>query len=379
VAPPDRPAGRRSLLTWMEERFNLTEMVAFLTSFGLLPAELDTRRPLREAMGEALRRPLPSYARWPRVLGILSFLLFLFLGVTGLMLALYYQPTGSEAYASVTTLVRDVPFGWFVHQTHRWGALLFLLILAARVVRFYFQGLYRAPREAVWMLAVLLFVVATHADLTGRLLPWDARGYWTTVRAMEILYALPIIGPVFAYVMGGTDLDSLVLTRFYLLHTVLLPAVILLLYYLNFSSVRRIGLSALPGERDTGAGVFKVYLFNLTILAIFVLGGLVTLATLLPVSYGVPADPFSTPPGARPPWYLLAPHALMQLFPEIVPRVLRGLMVEAIVVVALLWPFLDRRPQHPGGRRRGYLLLGVATLIALLLLTWYGYRLEVMR
>ncbi len=376
-----RTGGRSgSWIAWLEERFNLTEMVSFLTCFGLFPAELDTRRPLAEAVDEALGRPLPSYARWPRVLGILSILLFAFLAVTGAMLAFYYQPTTSDAYASVTTLVRDVTFGWFVHQAHRWAALLLLLILVARLWRFYFQGMYKAPREALWIVAVLTFLVAIHADLTGRLLPWDARGYWTTVRGLEVLYALPVLGPVFAFLVGGTRVDSLALTRFYFLHVFLLPLLLWGLFYLNFSGVRRVGLSALPGEpRSGGGGVYRVYLYNLLIVAVLVLGGVVTLATLAPAPFGPPADPFSTPPGARPAWYLLASHAVLESLPSWVPRAARGLVVEAVLLVCLLMPFLDRSPGRAARERRLAILAGAAVVLAWAILTWHGYRLEAHR
>jgi len=105
-------------------------------------------------------------------------------------------------------------------------------------------------REAIWIVAVLAFLVATHADLTGRLLVWDARGYWTTVRAVELLFMLPGLGPLFAALIGGTDIDSLVLTRFYVLHAAVLPAVLLFLFYLHFSSVlpkRHINVVSLRG------------------------------------------------------------------------------------------------------------------------------------
>ena len=167
---------QRSLTGWLEKRFNLTEMFSFLTNFGLFPAELDTSLPLREAVDDALGRPMPSYARWPRVLGILSVLLFAFLVVAGVMLAFYYQPTPSEAYESVTIIVRDVSFGWFVHQIHGWAADAFLLILLIRGWRAYFQGLYKSPREALWVLAIVTFGAAAvqpstqirPAQITGR-------------------------------------------------------------------------------------------------------------------------------------------------------------------------------------------------------------------
>lgn len=373
--------GRKgSLIAWIEERFNLTEIVSLLTIYGLFPAEIDTRRPLREALREALDRPLPSYARWPRVLGILSLLLFVILAVTGAMLAFYYQPTASDAYESVTTLVRDVDFGWFVHQVHGWGALLFVMILLARIVRFYFQGMYKAPREALWIVAVLTFLGALHADLTGRLLVWDAQGYWTTVRGLEILYALPVFGPALAFLVGGTGIDSLVLTRFYFLHVVLIPVALLILFYLNFSGVRRVGLSLLEGEaRPGGAAAYKAYLCNLSILAVLVFGVLVTLATLLPAPFGQAADPFSTPPGARPPWYLLAPHAVMESLPSMLPRALRGSLVAAFLAVLTLLPFLDRSAARSPRERRMAIALGAVAVLAWAALTWHGYRLEAHR
>ena len=367
---------KRALFAWLEARFNLTEMFSLLTSFGLFPSELDTRRPLREALDDALGRPLPSYARWPRVLGLLSFILFLFVGVTGILLAFYYEPTAAQAFGSVTTIVRDVNFGWLVHQTHRWGAMVLLGILLLRLWRFYFQGLYKTPREAIWIVAVLTFLAATHADLTGRLLVWDGRGYWTTVRAVEILFMLPVAGPLFAALIGGTDIDSLVLTRFYVLHAMVLPAILLLLFYLHFSSVRRVGLSPGTGAGRTGQRAFKVYLYNLLILTALIFGGLITLATLLPERFGVAADPLSTLPGARPPWYLLAAHGLVETLPAIVPRTLRGLAVEAILLACVLLPFLDRSPGRTARERRVAILAGVVVLTLWTAFTVIGYRLE---
>lgn len=371
-----RPEGKRSFLGWVEERVNLTEIVSFLSVFGLLPTELDSRKPLREALAEALHQPLPSYARWPRVLGILAFITFLILAATGTMLAFYYQPTAGEAYGSVTSIARDVAFGNLVNQVHRWSAILFLVILATRVIRFFFGGLYGRGREVIWMIAVISFVVATFADLTGRLLPWDARGYWTTVRAREVTDALPGIGPFFTFFVGGSGLDSLVLTRFYVLHLVVFPALLLGLFYLHFSSVRRVGMSRV--DAPAASRSFRVALYDVILLVIFLVGGLITLAVLLPHGFDVAADPLTTPPNARPPWYLLAPHALQQAFPPLVPGFLRGLFLEAVFAVVLFLPFIDRSPQA-GTRRRQFVLLGVVVCALWVVLTWFGWHMEVRR
>ncbi len=367
---------KRSLLGWVEERINLTEIVSFLSVFGLLPTQLDPRKPLREAMREAMGQPLPSYARWPRVLGILAFILFLVLGLTGTLLAFYYQPTAGDAYSSVTSIARDVSFGYLINQIHRWAAILFLIILALRIVRFFFGGLYGHSREIIWVAAVVSFVVATFADLSGRLLPWDARGYWTTVRAREVTDALPFLGPLLTFLVGGTTLDSFTLTRVYVMHIVVFPVLLLTLFYLHFSSVRRVGMSrvdAPPASRS-----FRVALYDVTLLILFLVGALISLAVLLPHSFDVAADPLVTPPDARPPWYLLAPHALVQLFPAIVPVFARGLFVEAIFVFVLLLPFLDRTG-GTGPNRRTYVILGVVACAAWVILTASGWYIEVRR
>lgn len=364
------------VVSWLEQRFNLTEIFSFLSNFGLFPTELDTRKPVGEAVREALSRPLSSYARWPRVLGILSFLLFLFLGLTGLMLAFYYQPSPGMAYESVTILVRDVAFGWFVHQIHGWAANALLLILLVRAWRFFFQGLYKKPREAFWMVSVLTFLVAINADMTGRLLSWTATGYWSTVRALEIFQSLPGLGSLFSFLIGGRTIDAIVLVRFYFLHVAILPLVLVTLFFLNFSAVRRVGLSAQPEQTRTGTGALRVYLYSLLILVLLIFGTLVTLATVIPAPFDRMADPFMTPKGARPPWYLLASHAFYDMFPSWFAGWIRGILLEVILLATLLLPFIDRSPGVAPRDRRFAIAAGIVVLAAWLLFTWHGYRIE---
>jgi quinol-cytochrome oxidoreductase complex cytochrome b subunit len=369
------PEDKKSFLGWLEARVNLTEIVSFLSVFGLLPAELDSKKPLREAVRGAMAQPLPSYARWPRVLGILAFLLFIFLAVTGMMLAFYYQPTAEQAYPSVTLIARDVAFGTLIHQIHYWSAALLLLFLGARVVRFFFQGLYARGREVVWIAAVLTFVGAAITDLTGRLLPWDASGYWTTVRAREVTDTFPVLGPITSFLVGGSGLDSMVLTRYYLLHIAIFPMIVLTLFYLHFSSVRRVGMSQVgpaPSSRS-----LRVAMYDMLLLVIFMVGALMTLAVLFPQAFDVPADPFKTPPDARPPWYLLAPYALMEGL-SFLPKFIRGLIPEAILAAVICLPFLDRE-SGTGTQRRLFRYAGIALLAAWAILTWAGWFMEVRR
>ena len=109
-------------LDWLSKRLNLTEIFSLLTSYGLFHAELDSRKPLREALAEAADKPAPSYARWPRVLGLMVVVLIGLELLTGSLLALYYLPTPEAAHASLGTILRDVTTGGLVRQIHFWGS-----------------------------------------------------------------------------------------------------------------------------------------------------------------------------------------------------------------------------------------------------------------
>jgi len=171
--------------------------------------------------------------------------------------------------------------------------------------------------------------------------------------------------------------DSLVLLRFYFLHVAILPGLLIALFYLHFSGVRRVGLSHLPRETRSGRGVYRVYLFNLLILTVVLFGILVTLATILPSAFGKSADPFSTPAGTRAPWYLLASHGFLESFPTYVPRWIRGLLLESILAFSILLPFIDRSPGRTARERPVAIVAGVIVVIVWLLFTWLGYRMEV--
>jgi quinol-cytochrome oxidoreductase complex cytochrome b subunit len=192
-----------------------------------------------------------------------------------------------------------------------------------------------------------------------------------------MLYSLPVLGPLFAFVVGGNVVDSLVLLRFYFLHVAILPMLLTALFFLHFSGVRRVGLSNLPEENPSGPRVYRVYLYNVLILTVLIFGTLVTLATVVPAAFEKVADPFSTPPGARAPWYLLASHGFLESFPSFVPRWIRGLALESILAVCILVPFIDRSRGRTARERRLANAVGLLVLLGWLLFTWIGYRMEV--
>lgn len=366
---------RGSILDWLERRLNLTEIFSFLTSFGLFYTGVDSSKPLRAAVREALDKPIPSYSRWPRVLSLIVVLLVALETLTGGLLALYYLPTPETAHASLGTILRDVDFGWLIRQIHFWGAQILIAVLILRIVRYFVQRTYRAPRELLWVFAWLLLFVALHSDLTGRLLPWSENSYWSTVRAIEIARAVPLYGPVLVFLIGGAEsiISDLTLIRFYLLHVALLPALAVAIIYLHFSGVRQTGLAETVEETKLpGRIAFRINFLNMVILLTIAFAVLLTLAILVPTGFQSVADPFRTVPGVGPPWYLLAPFAVLELTAGVVPRWLAGTLLFLSTLVVVGVPFWYR--PATGRRPLPAFLLGAVVVLLWLLLTWYGAR-----
>jgi len=325
-----------------------------------------------------LERPTASYARWPRVLGLVGVVLIVVEVVTGGLLALYYLPTPQAAHASLGTILRDVQFGWFIHQVHFWGAQALLALLALRIARFFLQRVYKAPRELLWVFGVLLLLVCLQLDLTGRALPFTAPAYWSTIRSLEVLGAVPLYGSLIQFLLGGDGgaISDLTLIRAYVLHVGVLPAVLIaLVYLLQFSTVRRVGLTDVEGEEKVVGAVLRTHVTDLAILLVLIFGFLVTLAVLVPVPFGGEADPYTTLPGVGPPWYLLAPFGLLELTPQAIPRQIPGAILLLAAVAFLALPFLHSPDSSPSPRGRRLLLGGgVLVLVVWFLLSLYGAR-----
>jgi quinol-cytochrome oxidoreductase complex cytochrome b subunit len=367
---------KNRVLDWFSERLNLTEVFSLLTSYGLFYAELDTNKPLREALSEAADKPLASYARWPRVLGLMVVVLIAIAILTGGLLALYYLPTPESAHASLGTMLRDVHFGWFVHQIHFWGAQLLLAVLVVRLVSFLLQRVYETPRELTWVFAALLFLVCLHLDLSGRVLPLTESAFWSTVRSLEIVAAVPLYGPLAIFLLGGEQafVSDLTLIRFYVLHVAVLPFAAVALVYFHFSGVRRLGLSVMGGEAPRlGRTQIRLHMANLVVILALLFGLLVSLAILVPVPFQAGADPYATPPGVRPPWYLLASFGFLEWTADVLPQWLAGgLLLVGFLVFALV-PFVDRFKAEGRGRVLRLTLAALA-ILAWMLMTWYGAR-----
>jgi len=190
-------------------------------------------------------RVVPKHAtNYIYCFGGIAFVLFVILAATGIMLAIYYQPTPDKAYQSVLDITTNVKFGWLIRSIHRWAAGAMVLLVFAHMLRVFFTGAYKAPRELNWLTGVLLLVLTLGFGFTGYLLPWDQKAYWATKVGTDIAGSVPLVGHfLLVSLRGGDQISAATLGRFYDLHVMVLPAVILILLLGHFWMIRRHGIS----------------------------------------------------------------------------------------------------------------------------------------
>jgi quinol-cytochrome oxidoreductase complex cytochrome b subunit len=211
---------------------------------------IDERLGLKTVYDTVLDRKVPK-VNWWFTLGSASLFLFLLQGITGIMLTIYYVPSPDHAYDSIQYIMTGVSFGWLIRGIHHWGASLMVLIVFFHMLRTYFFGAYKYPREFTWVTGVLLLLLTLGMGFTGYLLPWNQRAYWATTVATSIAGTVPFIGSFINQVLrGGSDLSAVTLARFFSVHIWWFPAMIAGLIGVHLYMVIRLGISSVPKEQD---------------------------------------------------------------------------------------------------------------------------------
>ncbi|HWR83914.1 MAG TPA: cytochrome b N-terminal domain-containing protein [Candidatus Deferrimicrobium sp.] len=185
-------------------------------------------------------------------LGGLSAAAAILLTVTGLFLMFYYRPAVPQAYHDMKDIEFVVTLGTFMRNLHRWSAHAMVALVFLHMVRVFFAGAYRPPRQFNWVIGVSLFVVTLLLSYTGYLLPWDQLAYWAVTVGTNMADATPLIGHKIKYLLlGGYSLNENALIRFYVLHCILLPAVLYMLVAVHVWRVRKDGGLLLPPPNQT--------------------------------------------------------------------------------------------------------------------------------
>ena len=208
---------------------------------------LDERSGISPLARGMLYRKVPRGTNWFYTLGSATMFAFVSQAVTGVFLAMYYNPAPADAYESISHITNDLFLGEFVRGMHRWGATVMVILIFLHMARTFFFGAYKYPRELNWVIGVVLLVLTLAMALTGYLLPFDQRGFWATVVAVNINASGPVMGPYLAdFLRGGSEFTATTLSRFYAIHMLLIPGLIAALIGAHLYLVAKLGTTAPP-------------------------------------------------------------------------------------------------------------------------------------
>ncbi|MFB3916135.1 MAG: cytochrome b N-terminal domain-containing protein [Terriglobales bacterium] len=317
----------------------------------------DRRTGIRGLLHDALDEPIPGGASWAYVFG--SGLLFLFLSqvISGVFLALYYAPTADTAHVSVAYIVKVVAAGSFLRSVHAYGSSAVVIVLLLHLIQTFTYGAYKGRRELLWLAGAFLFLLMLGMAFTGYLLPWDQKAYFATTVGTNLLSELPVIGPALtALLRGGTEMGTLTVSRFFVIHVFFLPALIFTFVAIHVYLFRKAGAAgpvhADPVAPKLPAGRFypRQVLMDLafTFVLIVALG---LLALYRPMELGPVANPADTTFLPRPEWYYRPIFQELKYFPG--PQAVIGIVVIPGVVLGLLFltPFIDRSHERRPRKR----------------------------
>jgi quinol---cytochrome c reductase cytochrome b subunit, bacillus type len=194
-----------------------------------------------------LYRKVPKGTNWFYTLGTATMFAFLSQTVTGVFLAMYYEPDPTRAYESASRITNEVFLGEFVRGMHKWGSTVMIILIFVHMGRVFFFGAYKYPRELNWIIGVVLLVLTLMMGLTGYLLPFDQRSFWATVVAVNLNAAGPIVGPYLAdFLRVGSEFGPTTISRFYSLHMLAIPGLIAALIGAHLYLVVKLGTTAPP-------------------------------------------------------------------------------------------------------------------------------------
>jgi ubiquinol-cytochrome c reductase cytochrome b subunit len=342
---------------------------------------LDQRLPIVRLMHDSfVAYPTPKNLNYWWTFGaVLSFCLIVQI-ITGIILAMHYVPNAAMAFDSVQRIKRDISFGWLIQSLHAVGASMFFLAVYVHMFRGLYYGSYKAPREVLWILGCVLYLLMVVTAFFGYVLPWGQMSFWGATVITNIIGALPLIGdPLLHWLRGGFAIDNATLNRFFSLHY-LLPFVISGVVVLHVWALHVVGQNnpagVEPKSKDdtvpftphaTVKDAFGVALFAI-MFAVFVF--------YMPDSLGDPqnyikANPLVTPPEIVPEWYLLPFYAILRAVPD---KLLGVIAMFGAIAVLFVLPWLDTsrvRSMRYRPVARQFFLLFVVTCVGL---GWCGAK-----
>ncbi|AFI83477.1 cytochrome b [Methylophaga nitratireducenticrescens] len=291
--------------------------------------------------------------------GSLALLILVLQIVTGIFLTMNYKPDAKLAFASVEYIMRDVEWGWLIRYLHSTGASAFFVVVYLHMFRGLLYGSYKQPRELIWIFGMLIYLVLMAEAFMGYLLPWGQMSYWGAQVITSLFGALPVIGEDLAlWIRGDYVVADATLNRFFAMHVIALPIVLLGLVVAHILALHEVGsnnpdgveikknkdkngkpLDGIPFHpyytvKDLVGVVVFLFIFSLVLFYMPEFGG-----WFLEKDNFVPADPLKTPEHIVPVWYFTPFYAILRAVPD---KLIGVIAMGSAIVMLFLLPWLDR-------------------------------------
>jgi len=329
---------------------------------------LENRTGIQTAIKNFLYEDIPASSGWHQVIGSMAVFFFIIQVFTGGLLAFNYAPTPGEAYNSVKYIMTELTGGSLIRGLHHWGASMMLIIVVLHMLQVFLYGAYKKPREATWMVGVVLLLIVLAFGLTGYLLPWNNRAYWGTVVTTQIAGQAPLAGPYLTRLLGGGGgVGNVTFSRFYALHTILLPPLTIIIIGIHIYLVRKHGVAPAAGDTAPRRKFYPEQVFKDTVGVTLAFLILFVMAVVARVPLGRLADPTDTAFIPRPEWYFLFLFQTLKFFKGPMEAIGSVVLPGIAVLTLLLIPFIDRGPVIRLGKRT--FAIGFAFLAAI---AWTG-------
>ena len=343
---------------------------------------IDERIDLKTLQAKLLNEPMAGGSRYAYAFGSCLLFIFIMQVVTGILLMFYYAPTADHAWESTKYIMEEVEYGWFILSFHLWGSSAMVMIVVMHMSQVYLWGAYKKPREMVWLAGIILFLIVLAFGFTGYLLPWDQRSYWATTVGVEIVDKTPIIGDFLGrFLRGGPVPGAQTLSRFFVIHVIILPLTLMAIAGLHLFFFRKAG----PAGPFKGAKqelkakmeyFFPTQVYKDIVIMALVFVIICALAIYWPHELLEEASPEASDLDPEPEWYflflfqLLRDPALSFLFYGEWGELLGAIVIPAAFLLLLIaLPFIDRNPERHPLKRPIAVSAWVVIMVSIVVLT----------
>ncbi len=354
----------KSLMGWVDARFPATETYEYHMSKYYAPK---------------------NFNFW-YFFGVLSMIVLVNQLVTGIWLTMSYSPTGEDAFDSIEYIMRDVEYGWLLRYMHSTGASAFFVVVYLHMFRGLLYGSYKKPRELVWLFGMGIYLVLMAEGFFGYLLPWGNMSYWGAQVILNLAGAVPVVGEeLVTWVRGDYLISGITLNRFFALHVVALPLILVALVFMHLVALHHVGsnnpdgvdIKKVKGEDGIpldGVAFHPYYTVHDLVGIVVFLAAFSAVIFFFPDGGGYflerpnfePANPLKTPDHIAPVWYYTPFYAILRA----VPSKLGGVIaMGAAIAILFVLPWLDKSPvrsiRYKGTQSKIWLTLFVISFVGL--------------